>query len=126
MAKAQILRINEKSDLKKVPKRYAGLVGPSLIGQTLIILDGRAHKVATTKEIEKLIKRIELKTEERYTVLTVNLSQEAAKLLDDFGIDFIAERNDFVWTDERFNQREKRRDELLNRLREENSKKKSE
>ncbi|MEM6736899.1 MAG: hypothetical protein AAF620_12620 [Bacteroidota bacterium] len=116
MAKIQILKINEKKDLRKVPKKYANLVGSYQLGKVLIFVDGRNHSVVTSKEVIKLLKKIDLEESENYIVMSENISQEAMDLLTENGIDFVLERDNFIWTDDSYNQRQKRRHEFLDEL----------
>lgn len=116
MTKPQLLRIIDKKDLKKVPNKFSLIISDQQIGKTLILIDGDENRVLTSKELSKILKKVRIKEDEQYVLVTINLTTEAIELLEEREIEFVQDR-DFVWTDEQYKQREKRRHEFLNELR---------
>lgn len=111
MIKPQILRIIDKQDLRKVPSKYSMIISEQQIGKIMILIDGDENRVLTSKELSKILKKIKFKDGEKYVLVAINLTTEAVELLEKREIEFIQDR-DFVWTDERYSQREKRRNEF--------------
>jgi hypothetical protein len=106
MIRPQILNLKDKKDLIKVSTKFSGLVGRQQLGQTLIIVDGPADQVLTSKDLEKIIAKARLKENTNYTLLTTNLTVEAGEMIKSKGINLLQLKG-FFWTDESLSQREK-------------------
>lgn len=98
MSKPQILKLADKADLKKVPSKFSILVSRTQIGQTLIILEGDENKVVSSKEIIKILDKLNLKPNIEYTVVATNLTAEAVAVLSNKKINLLR-TNNFYWTD---------------------------
>ncbi|MCZ8355461.1 MAG: hypothetical protein O9340_12040 [Cyclobacteriaceae bacterium] len=111
MKKPLTIRIADKHDITKLPKKYLGVIGQKQIGRTLIILDGDKEDVLTSKEIEKVLKKIKFKDGIHYSLLLPNVTIEAEKVIATLGHELIRLDN-FYWTDYSYSQREQRWHEL--------------
>jgi hypothetical protein len=111
MKKPLTIRIADKHDIAKLPKKYLGVIGQQQIGRTLIILDGDKEDVITSKEIEKILKKIKFKDGIDYSLLLPNVTIEAEKVIATLGHELIR-LNNFYWTDYSYSQREQRWHEL--------------
>lgn len=107
MKKPLILKIADKHDITKLPKKYLGVIGQQQIGRTLIVLDGDLEDVLTSKEIEKVLKKIKFKEGIDYSLLLPNVTFEAEKVVATLGLELIR-LNNFYWTDNSYSQREQR------------------
>ena len=107
MNRPQIIKLLDKKDLKKVPSKFSVLVGRPQIGQTLIIIDGDEDKVATSKEVNKIINKIKPVPEIQYTIVITNLTSEAAAILFERKINILRVSN-FYWTDDSYSKRRER------------------
>ena len=112
MIKAQTLYIKDKTDLRKVPTKFSGLIGQQHVGQTLIIVDGNENLVLTSKDVDKILNKIRLKDNVSYTFVTINLTVEAETLLKDKGM-FQLQHRTFHWTGESYSQRKQRMHEFI-------------
>jgi hypothetical protein len=111
MKKPLTIRIADKHDIAKLPKKYLGVIGQQQIGRTLIILDGDKEDVLTSKEIEKVLKKIKFKDGIDYSLLLPNVTIEAERVITKLGYELIR-LNNFYWTDNSYSQREQRWHEL--------------
>jgi hypothetical protein len=109
--KPLILKIADKHDIAKLPKKYLGVIGQQQIGRTLIVLDGDLEDVLTSKEIEKVLKKVKFKEGIDYSLLLPNVTFEAEKVIATLGHELIR-LNNFYWTDNSYSQREQRWHEL--------------
>lgn len=115
MIRPQILKINDKKDLRKVSTKFTSLVGQQQIGHTLVIVDGNDNQVLTSKEVEKIVSKLRLKEKSPLTFVTVNVTHEAGQFLKENNI-FLLQTRDFFWTDKEYSQNQEDTDKLLDAL----------
>jgi hypothetical protein len=111
MKKLLTIKITDKRDFAKLPKKYLGVIGQQQIGRTLIVLEGDIKDVLTSKEIEKVLKKIKCKEGIEYILLLPNVTIEAERVITKQGYELIR-LNNFYWTDISYSQREQRGHEL--------------
>ena len=115
MIRPQILKINDKKDLRKVSTKFSSLVGTQQVGHTLVIADGNDNQVLTSKEVEKIVTKLGLKDKSPLTFATVNVTIEAGQLLKENNI-YLLQTRDFFWTDKEYSQNDEHTDKFLDAL----------
>jgi hypothetical protein len=115
MIKPQILKINDKKDLRKVSTKFTALVAQQQIGHTLVIADGNENQVSTSKEVEKMVNKLRLKDKSPLTFVAVNVTIEAGQLLKENNI-YLLQTRDFFWTDKEYSENDEDTDKFLDAL----------
>ncbi len=115
MIRPQILNIKDKKDLRKISPKFSLLVGQQQIGHTLVIADGNDNQVLTSKEVDKILRKLRLKNKSPLTFVTVNLTIEAGQLLKERNV-YLLQTQDFFWTDKEYSQKEEHTDKFIDTL----------
>ncbi len=100
MAKWQIIKLETKDDLKKVPNNFIGLLTEKHLGKTVLAFKTKREDVMLSKELLKVLKNIDGNFD-NVLLLTYSLTEESRQILDEIKIDYLSLSN-FHWTDESY------------------------